>query len=361
MVDRSAAARAIVWMDADTGDWRRFPARPVPAGPAPLALRDAPLPAGALDGVSLPGGAPSLSALLDKTGTTAFLVLRGDDVVVEQYLNGSSREATQTSFSVAKSFVSTLVGIAVARGEIGSLDDPVTTYVPELLERDQRFADIALRDLLTMSSGLRYQEYGMPWSDDAVTYYAPDLRAVALGAEVVEPAGQRWHYNNFNPLLLGLVLERATGHPVADYLAEVLWQPMGAEADGSWSLDSEASGFEKMESGINGRARDFAALGHLFAHDGVAGGRQVVPAAWVHEATANDVSTDPAPHYQYFWWVDTERPGRFYAHGNHGQFIYVDPATDVVVVRMGARYGISGEDWPKVLREVTDHVGTGAG
>lgn len=137
------------------------------------------------------------------------------------------------------------------------------------------------------------------------------------------------------------MLERATGRPVADYLAEVLWQPMGAEADGSWSLDSEASGFEKMESGINGRARDFAALGYLFAHDGAVGGRQVVPAEWVREATANDVTTDPAAHYQYLWWVDTERPGRFCAMDNHGQVISVDPAADVVVVRMGDRYGLS--------------------
>ncbi|KAE8765542.1 serine hydrolase domain-containing protein [Georgenia thermotolerans] len=360
MIDRSTAARAIAWMDADTGDWRRFPARPVPAGPAPLALRDAPLPEGALDAVRLPRGATSLSGLLEDTGTTAFLVLHGDDVVVEQYLNGSSREATQTSFSVAKSFASTLVGIAIARGEIASLDEPVTTYVPELLARDERFADITLRDLVTMSSGLRYVEHSTPWSDDAVTYYSPDLRAAAIGAEVVEAPGERWHYNNYNPLLIGLVLERATGRPVADYLAEELWQPMGAEADGSWSLDSEASGFEKMESGINGRARDFAALGYLFAHDGAVGGRQVVPADWVREATAKDVTTDPAAHYQYFWWVDTERPGRFYAMGNHGQFIYVDPATDVVVVRMGDRYGLSHEEWPALLRDVADVVGAGA-
>ncbi|WP_127571832.1 serine hydrolase domain-containing protein [Georgenia faecalis] len=353
MLDRSAAARAIVWMEADTGDWRRFPARAVPAGAEPLAFRRALLPDEELEGIT---GDPELMTLLEETGTTAFLVLRGEDVLVERYLAGASASSTQTSFSVAKSWLSALVGIAVDRGEIGSIEDPVTAYVPELLERDARFEQITLRHLLTMSSGLRYDEAGMPWSDDTLTYYAPDLRAVALSADVVEPPGRRWHYNNYNPLLIGLVLERATGRPVADYLSEVLWQPMGAEADGSWSLDSDASGFEKMESGLNARAMDFARLGYLFAHDGAVAGRQVVPAAWVSAATANDVSTDPAAHYQLGWWVDTERPGRFYARGNHGQFIYVDPVTDVVVVRTGTRAGLEGNAWPALLRAVADHV-----
>jgi CubicO group peptidase (beta-lactamase class C family) len=355
LLDHSSAARSMLWLEADTGDWRRFPARAIPAGDDPFRFGEAALPDDALEGVA---GERGLAALLEETGTTAFLVLRGEDLLVERYLNGASASATQTSFSVAKSWLSTLVGIAVERGEIGSIDDSVTDYAPELLERDARFADITLRHLMTMSSGLRYEEAGLPWSDDAITYYSPDLRAVALSAEVVEPPGQRWHYNNYNALLMGLVLERATGTPVAEYLSEVLWQPMGAEADGSWSLDSDASGFEKMESGLNARARDFARLGYLFAHDGAVARRQVVPAAWVREATANDTSADPAAHYRYWWWVDTERPGRFYARGNHGQFLYVDPATDVVVVRLGERSGLEGAGWPEVLRAVVDDVGT---
>jgi CubicO group peptidase (beta-lactamase class C family) len=354
-LDSSAVARAMVWRDADVGDWRRFPALPVPAGPRPLELRPGSLPEGVLDEVTLPSGdSEDLDSLLERTGTQAFLVLRGDELVDERYLDGGGREATQTSFSVAKSILSTLVGIAVDRGEIGSLDDPVTAYVPELLDRDPDFARITLRSLITMSSGLRYEEQGLPWSDDSVTYYSPDLRATALSAEIDQAPGLRWHYDNYNPLLVGLVLERATGTPVADYASEVLWQPMGAEADASWSADSEASGFPKMESGFNARAVDYARFGSLFAHEGRSGGRQVVPAAWVAEATARDTSADPAEHYQYWWWVDTEREGRFYAQGNKGQFVYVDPALDVVVVRMGREYGI--DDWPAVLRDVADRV-----
>ena len=150
------------------------------------------------------------------------------------------------------------------------------------------------------------------------------------------------------------MLERATGASVSAYASEHLWRPMGAEADASWSLDSEGSGFEKLESGVNAVPRDYARFGYLVAHEGRVGDRQIVPAEWIEQATARDTSADPAEHYQYWWWVDTEREGRFYARGNHGQYVYVDPATDVVVVRLGR--GDGDVPWPEVLREVADRV-----
>ncbi|WP_432546164.1 serine hydrolase domain-containing protein [Kineococcus sp. SYSU DK004] len=353
-VDRSGTARAIAWMDADVDDIDRFPARRIPAGRTVLPLRTAALPPGTLDEVTVAGRTRSLAGLVESTETEVLLVLRDDEVVHERYANGGGPDRSHTSFSVAKSFLSTLVGIAVDRGDVRSLDDPVTDYLPELLDSDERFRRITLRHLLSMSSGICYSEHGTPWSDDAVTYYSTDLRATALSARICEPPGRTWVYDNYNPLLVGMALERATGTDVADYAGEHLWGPAGMEADGSWSLDSEASGFEKMESGVNARPRDFARLGYLFAHEGRVGNRQVVSAEWVREATARDTSADPAEHYQLWWWVDTEREGRFFARGNKGQFVYVDPATDVVAVRLGRDHG--GVDWPEVLRDVTDRV-----
>lgn len=342
-------------MDADVDDWKRFPSAPVRAGERPLELRTGHLPDGVLAEVTLPDGeTEDLSDLLERTDSTSFLVLHDDRLLVEEYPLGGGRGDIATSFSMAKSILSTALGIAIERGEVGSIDDPVTDYVPELLERDERFGRITLRHLVSMSSGLRYEERGMPWSDDAVTYYSPDLRATALSADVVEQPGARWLYNNYNPLLVGLALERATDRPLADYVEEHLWQPMGAAYDASWSLDSEEHGFAKMESGFNARPIDYARFGYLFAHEGRVDGRQVVPARWVARATARDAETDPADHYQWFWWVDTTRPGRFVAQGNKGQLIYVDPATDVVVVRTGRDFGIEG--WPEVLADVVDRV-----
>lgn len=359
MQDRSATARAIIWLDAGVDDRLRFESRPVPKGDEVLALRASALPDGVLDRVSLPDGTTTgLDELLERTRTTSFIVLRDDRVLLESYPQGGDREDPVTSFSVAKSILSTVVGIAVERGEIGGLEDALTDYVPELLEEDERFGAITLRHLLTMSSGIGYEEQGLPWSDDAVTYYSPDLRATALSVEVDHEPGTRWLYNNYNPLLMGLVLERATGRSLPGYTSELLWQPLGAEADASWSIDSEASGFAKMESGFNARPIDYARFGYLFAHEGRVGHRQVVPEAWVAEATAADTSADPAEHYQYWWWVDTDRPGRFMARGNKGQFVYVDPATDVVVVRTGVDFGI--DEWPEVLADVVDRVNAAA-
>ncbi len=355
MVDRSTFARAMLWVDADVDDWRRFPADAVPAGDEVLELRAGRLRGDVLAEVTMPGGdTEDLGDLLERTESTSFLVLHDDELLVEEYPLGGDRDDVATSFSVAKSILSTVLGIAIERGEVGSLDDPVTDYVPELLERDERFGRITLRHLVSMSSGLRYEEQGMPWSDDAETYYSPDLRSTALSAEVEEAPGTRWLYNNYNPLLLGLVLERATDRPLADYVSDHLWQPMGAEYDASWSLDSEQHGFAKMESGFNARPLDYARFGYLVAHDGRVDGRQVLPRGWVARATAADSRTDPAPHYQWFWWVDTSREGSFLARGNKGQLIYVDPGTDVVVVRTGRDFGI--DDWPAVLADVTDRV-----
>ncbi|MGZ5399354.1 MAG: serine hydrolase domain-containing protein [Nocardioides sp.] len=360
MQDRSAVARALIWLDAGVDDRARFESEPIPAGGEVLPLETVTPPDGVLDEVTLPDGSTTaLEHLLEETETTSFIVLRDDQVWMESYPAGGGREQPVTSFSVAKSVLSTVVGLAIERGEIGSLDDALTDYVPELLERDERFGQITLRHLVTMSSGLRYEEDGLPWSDDAVTYYSPDLRETALSAEIEEEPGTRWLYNNYNPLLIGLVLERATGRPLPAYVSEVLWTPLGAEADASWSIDSEASGFAKMESGFNARPIDFARFGYLFAHDGRVGDRQVVPEDWVAEATAADTSTDPAEHYQYWWWVDLDHPGRFLARGNKGQFVYVDPATDVVVVRTGVDFGI--DDWPGVLADVVDRVNAAAG
>jgi CubicO group peptidase (beta-lactamase class C family) len=356
-VQRSTMARAMVWMEADVGDQFRFPSREIAAGQAP-----SPLPAGAeLDlnaSMTDAVGGADFDRFLRSNDTLGFVVVHEDQLAYERYFGGSDRHTLQTSFSVAKSILSTAIGLAVDEGLIRSIEDPVTRYVPELLERDRRFERITLHHLLTMSSGLRYEEpdVPVPWGDDVLTYYGVDLRAAALeDTEIVGPPGKVWLYNNFNPLLLGLVLERATGMSVSDYVATRLWQPLGAESDASWSMDSERSGFEKLESGFNAAPVDYARFGSLFLHGGRAGGTQVVSREWVESATAGD-ATDPAGYYQYFWWVDDQRSDRYYALGNFGQYIYVAPDADAVIVRNGADWGIENDRWLSVFRALADQL-----
>jgi CubicO group peptidase (beta-lactamase class C family) len=353
-LDSSTFSRAIVWVDADVDDFRRFPARRIDAPADPYVYeKGGAYPSGLPDDVVLPQGNDDLESFLRATETTAFIVVADDRLIYEQYFNGYSHDSTQTSFSVAKSFLSALVGIAIDDGVI-ALDDPITDYIPELKERDRRFERITIRHLISMSSGLRYEEQGTPWSDDTETYYAPDLRKLALtDSEIVEPPGERWHYNNFNPLLMGLILERTTSQHVAELMERRLWQPLGAEADASWSLDSEAGGFEKMESGINARAIDFAKLGSLYLHGGEWNGARILPASWVHESTAVGDGTDPSPAYGYWWWTyrDDELGDYFAARGNKGQYIVVIPERDLAVVRHGRDFG-GVDDWVGVIADI---------
>jgi Beta-lactamase len=263
---------SVRWGESDTGDHRRFPARPVRAGPDRSPLRR---PA---DGGRVPP--PQVRRVEVREGE------RRVERDLAQFLAASD---------------------TTGQGRIGSVNDPITRYGPELAERDRRFAKITLRQLLTMTSRLRYQQDGGPFGDDTATYDAPDLRALAVGkTEVMEAPGRRFHDNNVNPLLVGLALERAVGMPVASYLEAKLWQPAGMEAAGSWSLDRHTSSFEKMESGLNARAADFARFGLLDAHDGTVKGRQLLPRAWVQDPTLVPTrGRAPAGAYQSFWWSTT--------------------------------------------------------
>jgi CubicO group peptidase (beta-lactamase class C family) len=355
-VQRSTTARAMVWFDADVGDQHRFPSRVIAAGDDASSLPDGP----EIDlSRASPDGAGDFDSFLRATDTRSFVVVHEDRLVYDRYFDGSDRRTLQTSFSVAKSFLSTLVGIAIDQGHIGSVNDPVTDYLPELMDRDERFERIRLRDLLSMSSGLRYEEpdVPVPWGDDVATYYGVDLRDVGVnGSRIVGDPAAEWHYNNYNPLLLGMVLERTTGMTVSEYMATRLWQPLGAEADATWSLDSERSGFEKMESGLNAAPVDYARFGLLFLHGGRWNGERIVSEEWVRAATAADSTGDPAEDYQYFWWLDLERPDRYYGLGNLGQYLYVAPDADTVIVRNGSEWGAENDTWLSTFRGIADDL-----
>lgn len=294
---------------------------------------------------------------LASTATTSFLVIKDGRLLYERYFNGYTRDSTVTSFSIAKSVLSALVGIAIHDGAIKGVDAPITDYLPELAQRDARFRRITIRDLLTMSSGLAWHKVWNPLDDDAAkTYYDPNLRALALHAAIAEPPGRHFQYNPYNALLVGLILERATHQSVSYYLQEKLWKPLGMEASGSWSLDSARDGFEKSESGLNGRAIDFAKLGQLYLDRGRWRGRQLIPSSWVAASTRVDTRTDPAWYYQYFWWVSSVDGvhDHYYAAGNKGEYIYVVPEQRLVMVRFGREYGY--DRWPAVFEEVATRI-----
>ena len=309
------------------------------------------------------------------TSSQALLVIEDDVVVFEQYANGVTRDTMLTSFSVAKSFDSALVGIAVDEGFIASVDDPITDYLTELADEDPQLAGITVADLLSMASGLDYAE--MRWAlfngDDPLTTYHPDQREVALRAatRIVESPGRYFQYNKYHPQLLGMILERTTGMSVTEYTQTRLWDPMGMEFDGEWTLDSEEHGFEKMEAGLNARPIDFAKLGSLFLAGGEWNGSRIVSQEWVEASVSADPARDQPEYYRddfgqwihqdgdgwygYFWYGRSRGAARpdFFAEGDHGQFVYVSPAADTVIVRLGTQFGLPSSEWVDAFYELT--------
>lgn len=299
---------------------------------------------------------------LERTQTTAFLVLQNDTIVYEQYYNGFTKNSTFTSFSVAKSFVSALIGIAISEGFIKSDSDKITIYIPELIKKDTRFSAISIKDLLTMSSGLAYSEDGFP-SDADITYQSPDLRkAVLENVRIEEAPGRHWHYNNYNLLLMGLILERTTNMSVSKYMEEKLWKPMGG-GNASWSLDEH--GFEKMESGINCGALDYARFAALLLNNGNYNNIQVVPDDWIKKTTQPEFRTEDyydLPKYNIFysgyWWgkfrSGQETKNDFFGMGNKGQYMYACPQKKLILIRLGFEYGLptpSSYSWPEIFYE----------
>ncbi|NQU51528.1 MAG: serine hydrolase [Bacteroidetes bacterium] len=298
--------------------------------------------------------------MLERAQTSAFMVLRNDTIIYENYFNGFNKDSIFTSFSVAKSFVSTLVGLAISDGYIKSENDKITTYLPELLEKDTRFSDITIKDLLSMSSGIAYSEDGFP-SDDDITYVSPNLRKATFeNVRIAEQPGKHWLYNNYNPLLLGIILEKTTGKSVSKYTEEKLWLKMGG-SNASWSLDEH--GFEKMESGINCSVYDYARFAVLLLNNGKYKDTQVISETWVNNATQPqkrpqgyyDYLLENNVYYNYFWWGkfrDNQEYGNdFFGLGNKGEYVYVCPQKKLTIIRLGFEYGFTPGpfSWPEMF------------
>lgn len=291
------------------------------------------------------GATKSITDYMADNHVAALLVLHHGKVVLERYALGQTAKDEWTSNSVAKSFTSTLVGAAIKDGKIASLDDLIDKYLPEL--KDGSYADVTIRQVLLMSSGVQWREdYNDRNADSSnirnIQYpgsTAPPLDIAAYMSKlprVFEP-GSQFSYNSGNPHLLGVLLQRVTGKSLPEYLSEKIWKPAGMEADASLLLDR--SGRPMGSCCLNARPRDFARFG-LWLQRGAKGldGASVLPEGWIAEATQPVLETrTPGVAYGYQWWI--EESGAYRAIGIFGQTIRVSPKDDMVMVEMSA--------WPK--------------
>jgi len=297
------------------------------------------------------------SALLENFsnyGTVAYLIIKNDSISHEEYWDGFSDTSHSNSFSIAKTFVSILIGIAIDEGKIKSLDEPVGNYLPKFKEGNN--SKLTIRHLVTMSSAINWDEnYVNPLAYPAQAYYGSDLQKLSFGYDVMGEPGKAFEYRSGNSQLLGFILEKATGKTVSEYFSEKVWKQIGAKNSAFWSLDTE-SGKEKVFCCFNSNAKDFARIGKLFLDSGRWNGKQIVSEGYVlNSIVAADLLKDGGKNniYGYSWWLLPEYKGEkniFYARGILGQYIIVIPEKKMVIVRLGKkREKGKGDDHPADL------------
>ena len=276
---------------------------------------------------------------------SGVLVIKNGKIVLERYGLGRTAKDRWTSFSVAKSVTSTLIGAAIKDGKIKSLDDKLTQYIPEM--KGSAYDDVTVRQLITMTSGVKWNE----------SYTDPNSDVAKVGLSILEPGvnpvvsymrrlpreaapGTKFVYKTGETDLAGIVLSNAVGKPLADYLSEKVWGPYGMEQDGIWVED--VAGHERGGCCISMTLRDYGRMGQFMLDHGVVNGTEVVPAGWTEDATSKHVSKPP---YGYFWWII---PGGYEAEGIFGQTMSVFPNEHLVVVINSA--------WPAAWSKEIDNV-----
>lgn len=301
----------------------------------------------------LPGGVPiavdmDIDKYMEEQRTAALLIIQDGKIRLEKYGLDFDNEGRWTSFSVAKSITSTLVGAAIKDGFIKSIDDKVSDYIPDL--RGSVYDDVSIRQLLTMTSGVQWNEDYEDQNSDVARF---NNHAAEPGMDVTvsymrtlpreAPAGSKWVYKTGETNLIGVLVSSATGKTLSEYLSEKIWAPLGMQQDGSWILGS--TGHEISGCCVQAATRDFARFGLFMLGGARIDGKPIVPDDWIASATTTQVGIDsPGKGYGYQWW--TYDNGSFTARGIFGQGILIDPKRNLVIA--------SNSNWPRATGYETD-------
>lgn len=278
--------------------------------------------------------------VFEQLGTVAYVIIKDSTLLFEQYWEDYSPESHSNSFSMAKSIVSLAIGAAIDDGFIKDVDQPVSDFFPEFQGYNGK--PLTLRHLLTMSAGVDFNEaYSSPFSPTTKLYYGDDLQQIALDMKEIEEPGVNFIYQSGVTQLLAFIVEKATGENISSYVSRKFWTPMNAEEDALWSLDKK-DGIEKAYCCFNSNARDFARFGQLILNEGEWNGEQLISSSYLKEATTPDTSllfkeyneTNHCYGFQ-FWHLTYNGMEIPYMRGILGQYIFIIPDLNAVVVRLG--------------------------
>jgi len=285
---------------------------------------------------------------LDRSLTTGLMIIYKDTIIFENYLRGLTPETTHISWSMAKSFVSGMIGIALEEGKIKSIQDQITDYLPQF--KGTGYEGVTIKNALEMSSGVGFNEDYADFNSDINRfgrYFAlgQSFEKFALSLKNARKPGTFNHYVSIDTQVLGMVLKKATGKTITEYMQEKIWTPMGMEDDAQWIIDED--GMEMVLGGLNATLRDYGKYGLLYLHEGNWFGNQIVPQSWIKQSVMMDGShLQPGVNefsssdmgYGFQWWIPQEADGAYLASGIYNQHIYIQPNRDLVIVKLSGNY-----------------------
>ena len=272
-----------------------------------------------------------------QNGTIAYVIIKNDSIWFENYYDGFDEDSKSNSFSMAKSYVSALLGKAIMDGYIKNLDQPVCDFIPEFCEGDA--AKMTVGDLSSMASGTNWDErYYSPFSITTRAYFDDNLTKVMTGLKVVREPGTSYKYASGDTQMLAIAIERASGKKLYDYLTESFWEPLGSENQALWQVDSEDHDLVKAYCCIASNAKDFARMGKLYKDHGKWNGKQLLDSAFIAKSITPRFTE--SPEYGYGWWLKTVGDKHFFMMRGHlGQYVIVEPNDNVIIVRLGHSKG----------------------
>lgn len=287
-----------------------------------------------VDSRKIDAGDQALELFLKDHKTLSFLIIRNDSILYEYYDQSKADSSIVTSFSVAKAFISGLIGIAISEGKISGTNTSIVSYFPELM--DQGFDPVTIDHLLDHTSGIHYKEIQNHVGGNLEFYWGKDLSTDIFNINPVFTPGEHFEYSNINTQLLAMILKRATGMSVSEYLQEKIWKPIGMEYPASWSTSKDGpDGIEKAFCCLNARTIDFAKFGRLYLNRGNWNGKQIISESWIDQSLSSSKENGQRLTYHYNWGIGPKKYGSYYAIGLYGQFIYMYPEKNVIIVRFG--------------------------